>query len=166
MIVPGKKVDSIIQRYKGEKSALIPILQDIQTEYNWLSPETLKFVATRLNVPLINVYGIASFFKAFSLKPRGKHLITVCLGTACHVRGGQKVVETISNNLKINPGETTKDMQFSLETVNCLGCCALGPVVVVDGKYHGHMNVAKVPALISQYSSDAKTKNVKKSRRT
>jgi len=151
MDVDLKKVSTIVDRYKGEGGALIAILQDVQSEYNYLPPDALKSVAEKLNIPLISVYGIASFYKAYSLKPRGKHLVTVCLGTACHVRGGRRIAAEIGRRLEIRPGETTKDMNFTLETVNCLGCCALGPVMVIDGEYHGGMTTGKVNPALKKY---------------
>ncbi|MBI4723391.1 MAG: NADH-quinone oxidoreductase subunit NuoE [Candidatus Stahlbacteria bacterium] len=145
------QIDNIIQKHKTQKEALIPILQDIQVELNWLPPEAIKEVAQKLAIPLIDVYGVASFYRAFSLKPRGKHIITVCLGTACHVRGGARIVAEVSRKLNIEPDETTEDMQFTLETVNCLGCCAIGPVVVIDGEYYGGVTSSKVNSIISKY---------------
>jgi NADH-quinone oxidoreductase E subunit len=144
-------VDSLIHKYRAKKEALIPILQDIQSDLNWLPEEVLKAVAEKLQVPLIDVYGVASFYRTFSLKPRGKHIVTVCVGTACHVRGGQRIVDEIGRRLEIAPGETTPDKNFTLETANCLGCCALGPVVVVDGEYHGGMTTRKVGSVLEKY---------------
>jgi len=103
-----------------------------------------------LEIPLIDVYGVATFYKSFSLKPRGKHLITACLGTACHVRGGPRIVDELQRKLKIKPGETTDDGEYTLETVNCLGCCAIGPIVVKDGIYHGQMNPQRVDSLLER----------------
>jgi NADH-quinone oxidoreductase subunit E len=108
-------------------------------------------VAEKLKVPLVDVYGIATFYNSFNLKPVGKHLITICMGTACHVRGGLRIVDSISRHLKIKPGETTPDFQFTLQTVNCLGCCAIGPVVVVDGEYHGHATIRKIGPILGKY---------------
>ena len=132
-----KEVSKIIGKYKGSKSALLAVLQDIQEKFNWLSPEALNLVSQELSIPLVNIYGVATFYRAFSLTPRGKHLVTVCLGTACHVRGAPTILDHIQDKLKIEPGCTTQNRQFTLETVNCLGACALAPIVVVDGQYHG-----------------------------
>jgi NADH-quinone oxidoreductase subunit E len=151
MAVEISKVDSIIAKYGQENRGLIPALLDIQNEYHYLPPEALKRVAERMNIPMIRVYQVASFYKAFSLEPRGKHIITVCLGTACHVRGGEFIVDQIVRLLAIKPGETSKDMQFTLEAVNCLGCCSLGPVMVIDGKYYGNMAVSKVERVLKNY---------------
>jgi NADH-quinone oxidoreductase subunit E len=151
MQVQTDVVECSIRKYGAKKEALIPILQDIQSDLNWLPEETLKVVAERLEVPLMEVYGVATFYRTFSLKPRGKHIVTVCVGTACHVRGGQRMVDQISRELNVNPGETTEDMNFTLETVNCLGCCAIGPIVVVDGEYYGEMTTRKVKSVLDQY---------------
>jgi NADH-quinone oxidoreductase subunit E len=151
IIIWAMEISNIIQKYGTKKEMLIPILQDIQSEYNWLPREVINEVSQKLNIPLIDVYGVASFYKQFSLKPRGKHIITVCLGTACHVRGGLRIVNELSRKLNIEPGETTSDMQFTLETVNCLGCCAIGPVVVIDDEYYGEMNPTKTIQIIKKY---------------
>ena len=155
-------INTIIKRYDNEKSNLLAILTDIQAEYNWLPPDALRLVADQLHVPLIDVYGVASFYHAFSLTPRGKHIVTVCQGTACHVRGAPTVLNRIQEILDISPGCTTKDDQFTLETVNCLGACALAPIVVVDGNYHGQATTQKANAIIAQYR---KKKSTKKSRK-
>jgi NADH-quinone oxidoreductase subunit E len=147
-------VESILSKWNNDDASLISILLDIQSEYNYLPKEALITVAERLNVPLIRVYSAATFYKVFSLKPRGKHIINVCIGTACHVRGGQRIVEEVKRKLDIDVGETTGDKLFTLETVRCLGACALGPVVVVDKDYHGQMNTKKVDVLLQQYSND------------
>ena len=144
-------VDCSISKYGAKKEALIPILQDIQSDLNWLPEEVLRTVADKLGVPLMDVYGAASFYRTFSLKPRGKHIITVCVGTACHVRGGQRIVDEIGRMLDLAPGETTPDKNFTLETVNCLGCCAIGPIVVVDGEYYGEMTTRKVGSVLEKY---------------
>jgi len=128
-------------------------LQDIQDEFGYLPKDALCRVAERVGVPLIQVYGVATFFKAFSLKPRGRHLVTVCMGTACYVRGAPAVLEELKRLLGIKPGETTDDMEFTLETVNCLGACALGPVVVVDDVYHEKVTPEKVEKILKKYST-------------
>jgi len=151
-----ESVQSIVARYGFREHALIAVLQEIQRQANWLPPEDLATVARLLGVPESRVYGIASFYRAFSLKPRGKHVVHVCLGTACHVRGGVRVKEAVERQLGIAAGETTKDLNFTLETVNCLGACALGPVAVVDGQYHGQMNPRKVTAMLSAYGDGAR----------
>jgi len=127
---------------------LLSILQDVQKECGYLSEEKLIEAAETLDMPLIDVYGVATFYKSFSLKPRGRHLVKVCLGTACHVRGATRIVEEIGRKLGIGPGETSDNGEFSLETVMCLGCCAIGPVVVVDGKYYGQVTPTKVESIL------------------
>ena len=144
-------VESLIRKHGAKKEALIPLLQDVQADLNWLPQDVLKAVAEKLQVPLMDVYGVATFYRTFSLKPRGKHIITACVGTACHVRGGQRIVDEISRRLSIAPGETTPDMSFTLETVNCLGCCAIGPIVVIDGEYFGEMTTRRVGPLLEDY---------------
>ena len=151
-------IDKILKKYDYKKSSLISILQDIQAVNRWLPPEILKYVSEKLNVPLIDVYGLTTFYKSFYLKPRGKHIITVCSGTACHVRGGPKVLQEIENHLNIGVDETTPDKNFTLETVRCLGACALGPLMVVDGKYYGQMNAKKVAPILKKYSKKNRRK--------
>jgi NADH:ubiquinone oxidoreductase subunit E len=146
------KVKKYIKKYNKEKKALISILQDIQEEYNYLPQEALRIVSKTLDVPLIDIIGVATFYRAFSLEPRGKHLVTVCLGTACHVRGGPKILEEFERKLNIKAGETSQDGQFSLETVACLGCCAIGPVVVVDGDYHAQTTIRKVGSILKKHA--------------
>ena len=145
------KVERILRRHGNQKSSLISILQDIQTEYNYLPKEALERVAEGVDLPLSRVYSTGTFFKAFSLKPRGRHLITVCMGTACHVRGAPRIVEETGRILGIKPGDTTPDRNFTLETVNCLGCCAIGPIMVIDGKYFGGVTTAKVASILKNY---------------
>ena len=144
------KLDRIIDEYSDETGPLIPVLQDINQQFNYLPELALKYVSERLQIPISQVYHVATFYKAFSLQPRGKHIIKVCMGTACHVRGSDKVLDKVKRNLNIEPGETTKDMKFSLETVNCLGACALGPVVVIDDKYYP-VTTAKVDNILKKY---------------
>jgi NADH:ubiquinone oxidoreductase subunit E len=151
-----QKVKSFITRYNNEKKALISILQDIQAEYNYLPQEALRFVSESLGIPLIDIIDVATFYRAFSLEPRGEHLITVCLGTACHVRGGYKILEEFEKKLNIEAGETTPDGQFTLETVACLGCCAIGPVVVIDGNYHAQTTIRVVSSILKKYRRNEK----------
>jgi len=147
-----QKVESILDNYQRDEGMLVSILQDIQAEYNYLPEEVLVEVSQSLGTPLSQVYSVATFFKAFSLEPRGRYLINVCLGTACHVRGAVKVLEAIERELDIKTGGTTKDLKFTLETVNCVGACALGPIVIIDGGYHGQMKTDKVKALLKSYT--------------
>jgi len=133
---------------KENGDTLLSILQDIQAECGYLPEEKLIETAETIGIPLIDVYGVATFYKSFSLKPRGRYHIKVCLGTACYVRGANKIVEEIERKLAIKPGETCENGEFSLETVMCLGCCAIGPVVVMDGKYYGQVTPTKVESIL------------------
>lgn len=146
------KVSSVFKNRGKSRFELIEILQDIQSQYNYLPEDALMTVAEELNVPPIEVFRVANFYKAFALKPRGRHLLTVCMGTACHVRGAPKFVDEVLGQLKVKPGETTEDGEFTVETVNCLGACALGPVVIIDGKYHKYMTPGKLRSLIQNVS--------------
>ena len=137
------KIDKIIEKYPSDPSSLIQVLLEIQSENHWLPKEAIERVSEKLQVPLNRIQHIATFYKAFSLVPKGRHEIHVCVGTACHVRGAQRVLDRVQDLTGISPGETDLDMKFSLDTVNCLGCCALGPVMVIDGEYHGKMAPAK-----------------------
>lgn len=143
-----KSVEIIIEKYQEKRTALISILHEVQDRYNYLPEEALKIVASRLNMDINEIYGVATFYKSFSLIPKGKHSITLCLGTACHVRGGPKILREVKQLLKIEPGETTPDREFSLNAVNCLGVCAIGPVMSIDGKFYGEMNPMKAKRLI------------------
>lgn len=154
----GKGLGRLIDKYQGKKGCLIPLLQDIQHQNNWLPEDALRTVSRELNIPLRDVYGVATFFKAFSLKPRGKHVVTACLGTACHVRGAPRIVDELQKVLGVKPGETTKDKMFTLETVNCLGACALGPIVVINGVYHGQMTKSKLHLTIEEIRKNGKGK--------
>jgi len=145
------KVKSLVEKHGGEKKALIAILQDIQAEYCYLPKDSLEVVAKMLSIPLIDVIGVATFYRAFSLKPRGRHTCTVCLGTACHVRGGPKILDEFERRLGVKAGETTPDNMFTLDTVACLGCCAIGPVVVVDKDYYAQVNIRKVYPILKKY---------------
>jgi NADH:ubiquinone oxidoreductase subunit E/NAD-dependent dihydropyrimidine dehydrogenase PreA subunit len=144
-------VDSICAKHEGDGEALLPILQDINAQLNWLPPEVLARVTEVKQIPLEHVVRIATFYKSFSLKPRGKHIVTVCVGTACHVKGAPRIVDRLERELGVNVGETTSDMKFTLETVRCLGCCALSPVVTVGEELHGQMTPAKAAALVDKY---------------
>ena len=145
------KINQIINKYQSDASSLIQVLLEIQSENRWLPKEVLEKVSKKLKVPLNRIQHIATFYKAFSLVPRGRHEIHICMGTACHVRGSPRLLGTVQDLIGIRPGETDLDLKFSLETVNCLGCCALGPVMVVDGKYHGKMAPAKAEDVLKNY---------------
>jgi len=145
------KIDKIINKYQNDASSLIQVLLEIQSENRWLPKEVLEKVSKKLKVPLSRLKHMATFYKAFSVVPRGRHEIHICMGTACHVRGAPRVLDTVQDLTGIRPGETDLDLKFSLETVNCLGCCALGPVMEVDGKYHGKMAPAKTGDVLKNY---------------
>ena len=146
-----QKLDEIIGSYPAQQGILIQLLLDIQSEFKWIPKEAILHISARLQVPISQVYRVASFYKAMSLTPRGKHTVSVCLGTACHVRGGPRIMDKVEESLKIKTGETTPDMKFTLERVNCLGCCAIGPVVVVDRDYYGKVAPAKVKEVLESY---------------
>ena len=146
-----ENVKEVLEHYGYNSARMIEILQDLQDIYSYLPREVLEEVAVVLELPMAKVYHIATFFKSFSLLPRGKHVVQVCTGTACHVKGSYRVLERLSDVLGIPAGKTTKDLQFTLETVNCVGACALGPVVIVDEKYYGNMTPSKVDSLVEEY---------------
>ncbi len=150
------EIEAIIQSSGSSRAGIISILQDIQSTYNYLPEDALRFLSEKLSIPLIDLYSIASFYNSFSLKPRGKHLVQVCLGTACHVRGSQRVLQELKRKLDIEPDETTEDQQFTLKTVNCLGACALGPIVVVDDEYHRNTRIQKINAILERYRDNHK----------
>ncbi len=145
-------VKKVLQKYDSDESLIVDILQDVQSQVGYLPKEVLEETSKGLKIPLSRVYSVATFFKAFSLKPRGRYLINVCLGTACHVRGAGKVAEQIEKELGIKRGETTPDLKFTLETVNCVGACALGPIVIVGEDYHGEMTPETVGSVLKNYN--------------
>jgi len=146
-----QKTDKIIKKHKSTMSGLIGMLQDVQNEYSYLPKEVLIDIAEKLKAPLSQVYSLATFYKAFSLKKRGKHLVALCMGTACHVRRADGILDELEKKLGIKAGETTKDSRFSLETVNCLGCCAIGPVMMIGDKYYGELTAKKVAVILEKY---------------
>jgi len=141
-------VDLVVEKNKQKPSALIAILQDIKDKVGYLPPDVLRRVAKKMDIPLRQIYGVATFFKSLNLIQPGKHTVTLCLGTACHVRGGGRILSEISNFLHIEPDETTEDGEFTLRTVNCLGACAIGPVMVIDDKYYGKMSASRAKSLL------------------
>jgi NADH-quinone oxidoreductase subunit E len=146
------KIDQIIDKYQSDSSSLIQILLEIQRENHWLPKEALEKVGKKLKVPFSRIQHIVTFYKAFSLVPKGRHEIHVCTGTACHVRGAARLLDSVQDLIGISPGETDLDLKFSLETVGCVGCCALGPVMVIDGEYHGKMAPAKSEDVLKNYN--------------
>ena len=147
-------IEHILKTYDHQPQHIVDVLQDTQAEQGYLSEEAIRAVSEGLNVPLIEVYCLASFYKAFSLTPRGRHVITMCMGTACHVRGAPRMLDEVLGQLGVKPGETTDDALFTVECVNCLGACALGPIVVLDGNYHGQMTPNKLRKLVQSVRKD------------
>ncbi len=143
-----ERVDEIIASYQAKPTALIMILQEVQADLHYLPREALERVSAKMDLALSQIYGVATFYKAFSLEPRGRHHICVCTGTACHVRNSRSIVEKLERDLKVERGHTTPDGEFTLETVNCVGACALGPVAVADEKYWGHLTVSDVEKML------------------
>jgi NADH-quinone oxidoreductase subunit E len=151
MQIDLQTVCEIIEKHGYQRASLIGILQDIQSKMSYLPRKALVQVAKSLDIPLTNIYEVATFYKAFSLEPKGRHTILVCLGTACHVRGGTRVLSYLENRLDVKSGGTTKDLAFTLESVNCLGACALGPMMVIDKKYYGKINPHKIESILEKY---------------
>jgi len=146
------KLNSIIEKFKGKPGGLIPVLEEAQVALEYLPISVQKKIASGLNLPLSRVYGVVTFYSFFTMTPRGKHTVRVCLGTACYVRGGKAIYEKLEKEFGITEGETTPDRMFTLETVRCLGACGLGPVVVVDEVVHGRVKPGKVKEILSQYN--------------
>jgi len=151
------KVKDIIARYGNDKSYIIPILQDIQREFNYLPREALEALCANLGVSRSLVYHLATFYRAFSLTPKGRYRLNVCMGTACHVRGAPQIADHLERTLGLKAGETSKDLEYSLETVNCLGACALGPIIVVNDEYHGQMTIAKTNKVLKDIGVKVET---------
>lgn len=145
-----RDIVSILVKHNEDRGGLIAVLGEIQAKYGFLPQEVLRTVSEWTGRSLVDIYGVATFYRSFSFAPRGKHLIVACLGTACHVRGAPRVVEELQRQLGIKPGDTTPDKEFTLETVNCLGACALGPIVVVDGCYFSNVNITKVKGILKK----------------
>ena len=144
------KVDAIIENYDGDATSLLAIMQDVQDQENYLPRKAVNHISVKLDVPLSRIYSMATFFESFHLEPRGKHICTVCMGTACHVRGARRLVEHLERDLKVKSGGTTEDLQFTLKEVNCVGACALGPLVLIDGEYHGNVTSTKLTKAVKQ----------------
>ncbi len=146
------KVEEILQKFAKEEASLIPVLQEVQGLFGYLPEETLGVIGRGLGVSMSRVYGVVTFYSQFYLTKRGRHIVRVCRGTACHVRGGKSVLSTVRDFLGVKDGETTADFNFSLETVACLGTCFLAPVMMVDRSYYGKMVGPKVPAILDQFA--------------
>lgn len=149
-----KHIKSIVKQHQDQKAGLVGILQDVQNEYNYLPKEAIVCIAEEANIPLSQIYSLVTFYKTFSLKPRGKYLISLCMGTACHVRGTERILDELERILKIKSGQTSLDARFSLETVNCLGACALGPLMVINGEYYSKMNARKINSILKKYAKN------------
>jgi NADH-quinone oxidoreductase subunit E len=143
------KMEKLLKEFEPKQKELIRILHKTQEEHGYISPEAISAISRYLKISENEIFGVLTFYKAFCLEPRGKHTVTVCMGTACHVRGAPRLVDDAKRELKVDVGHTTSDRQFTLETVNCLGCCAIGPVVVVDGKYYAH--VKRMDSVLDEY---------------
>jgi len=144
-------VDGLIARHGFNEAAVIAILQEIQEQERYLPPDALRALAETLDVQLARVHSVATFYRAFSLEPKGRHVCSVCTGTACHVRGAPRLLDRLERDLRVKPGQTTADGRFTLQTVNCVGACALAPLVVVDEDHHGKMSTSRVPAMVKGY---------------
>jgi len=147
------EIKEVLSHHSADRASLIPVLQDIQARFGYLSQEAVEQLEQQSDISANEIYGVATFYTQFRFTPPGEHTIQVCLGTACHVRGGHQILQEFQQRLGINPGQTTKDGKFDLQRVACLGCCALAPVVTVDGRVHARMSVKKIPSLLSQYGA-------------
>lgn len=152
-------IDHIVAKHNAQQNALIAMLQDVQAEYTYLPKDALTYLSSTLRVPLSRTYSLATFYRAFSLKPKGKHPIAVCMGTACHVRAAVKILEKFERRLDIKTGDTTPDLNFGLEEVRCLGCCGLAPVVTVGEDLYGKVTLPKVDRIIKQYETQEGKQN-------
>jgi NADH-quinone oxidoreductase E subunit len=161
-----REVDRIVKRAGGKRTQLIGILQDLQKEFGYLPFDALNRVAETLGIPLQQIYNVATFYKAFSLKPRGRHRIAVCLGTACHVRGGQNILEQLERELGIKEGESTADGLFSLEAVRCIGACSLAPAMMIDEEVYGRVRQDKIHKILDKYRNNGGNEEKKTSRKT
>jgi len=146
-------MEKVIDEFDKDQRELIHLLHEIQKQFGYIPAHMISQISRQLKISESEIFGVLTFYKAFTLEPRGKYVITVCLGTACHVRGGPRIVDELERKLSIKVGQTTADKNFSLETVNCLGCCAIGPVVVVNEKYYSHVTMNKVDAILKEYKA-------------
>jgi NADH:ubiquinone oxidoreductase subunit E len=153
-----KKVEEILKKRGKEKGALIPVLQEVQALFSYLPEEALVMIGKKLNVPLSHIYGVVTFYAQFYLTPRGRHVVKSCQGTACHVRGGHGALDALSRELGVKPGETTKDLGFTLETVACLGTCFLAPVIMIDNDYYGKLTPRRAVEALKKYRAKVPTK--------
>lgn len=152
-----KEIDRVLEKYGSDPADILGILMDIQEKERYLPRETLDYLSKKLALPISRLYRMATFYEALSLKPLGRHQIHVCMGTACHVRGAARILDKLESQLSIKPGEVTPDLNFGLKTVNCVGACALGPVVQVNGEYHGNMSALKIDRMLKKYRGPEKS---------
>lgn len=145
------QLDEILTKYEGAKGALIPVLQEAQHAYGYLAKDVVERIADKLQIPVSQVYGVITFYSQFHLNPRGRNIIRVCQGTACHVRGGKAILKALEDNLKVSAGETTPDLKFTLETVACIGACGLAPVLMVNDDTHGRLTPDSIPEILAKY---------------
>ncbi len=148
------EIEDVLDRYPSKPEALITIMQDLQARLRYLPEEGLVLIAERLNVPLSKVYSVATFYNAFSLKPKGKHLVHICLGTACHVKGAGDLLDKLKRELDVEEGETTTDKEFTLEAVRCIGCCSLAPVIRIDDDTYGNLKQEKIGSILEKYGKN------------
>ena len=153
----SKLIEDIINRYDCETGMLIPMLQDLQEEYGYLPADLLRNLSDKLKIPLTRVFGVATFYSSFRLAPKGEHEVTLCMGTVCHLKGAGKILDTLCEEFSVEPGGTTEDKLFTLQAVNCVGACALAPVMIVDGKYYDGVNPESAKKIINSLSSSEKT---------
>lgn len=146
------ELDAILEKYRGVNGALIPVLQEAQHAYGYLSKEVVEHIADALATPVSQVYGVITFYSQFHLNPRGRNIIRVCQGTACHVRGGKAILKALEDNLKVAAGETTTDLRFTLETVACIGACGLAPVLMINDDTHGRLKPELIPDILAKYN--------------
>ncbi len=147
-------MEKIFKKFHPERKELIHILHEVQSEYGYISPEAIADTARFLCIPESDIYGILTFYRAFTLTPRGEHIITICMGTACHVRGAPRILDEFSRRLEIKAGETSEDGEYTLETVNCVGACALGPIVITDGEYHGEVKSKDLQSILKKVEQE------------
>ncbi|EAX48149.1 NADH-quinone oxidoreductase, E subunit [Thermosinus carboxydivorans Nor1] len=145
------QLDEILAKYQGVKGALIPVLQEAQNAYGYLSKEVIEYIAEKLDIPVSQIYGVVTFYAQFHLNPRGRNIIRVCQGTACHVRGAKAILKALEDNLKITAGGTTADLKFTLETVACIGACGLAPVMMINDDTHGRLTPEVIPSILAKY---------------
>lgn len=145
------QMDAILSKYHGVKGALIPVLQEAQSAYGYLPKEVLRYISKKMDIPVSQIYGVVTFYSQFHLNPRGKNIIRVCQGTACHVRGAKAILTALEDTLKVTAGNTTPDLKFTLETVACIGACGLAPVLMINDDTHGRLTPEAIPQLLAKY---------------